>query len=140
MSLFNKVAGLSTCNFLRKRLQHRCFSSEICETLTKKNYLWTSASVSSLVILFTMHEKDTANEVYVWWSFFAKTVNGLCPPGKYMFAEYSWKITLIYSRNIRKKVPLKFRRIFSNNVPGILNIGIFLEYSMNTLRMLHAFF
>ena len=24
-SLFNKVAGLKTCNFIRKRLRHRCF-------------------------------------------------------------------------------------------------------------------
>ena len=24
-SLFNKVAGLRTCNFIKKRLQHRCF-------------------------------------------------------------------------------------------------------------------
>ena len=25
-SLFNKVAGLNPCNFIKKRLQHRCFS------------------------------------------------------------------------------------------------------------------
>ena len=24
-SLFNKVAGLQACNFVKKRLQHRCF-------------------------------------------------------------------------------------------------------------------
>ena len=24
-SLLNKVAGLSACNFIKKRLQHRCF-------------------------------------------------------------------------------------------------------------------
>ena len=30
--------------------------------------------------------------------------------------------------------------IFPNNVPGILNIGTFLECSMNILRMLHVFF
>ena len=24
-SLFNKVAGLKTCNFINKRLQHKCF-------------------------------------------------------------------------------------------------------------------
>ena len=28
-SLFNKVAGLKTCNFIKKRLQHRCFSVNI---------------------------------------------------------------------------------------------------------------
>ena len=37
------------------------FSGEISETLLKK-VLWTSASVSSPVILFTIHEKDTAND------------------------------------------------------------------------------
>ena len=34
---------------------------------------------------------------------------------------------------------MKLRRIFSNNVPRILNIGIFPDYSMNILRMLQAF-
>ena len=24
-SLFNKIAGLKVCNFIKKRLQHRCF-------------------------------------------------------------------------------------------------------------------
>ena len=60
-SLFNKVAGLRICNFRKKRLQHRHFSPEIWETVTKK-YLQISASVSSQVILFAMHEKYTANE------------------------------------------------------------------------------
>ena len=47
---------------------------------------------------------------------------------------------MIYSWYVRKKFPMKFRGIFPNNVPGILNIGIFPEHSMNILRMLHAFF
>ena len=38
-SLFKKVAGLRTCNFLKKRLQHRCFSSEISETRLKKVFV-----------------------------------------------------------------------------------------------------
>ena len=56
-----------------------------------------------------------------------------------MFVEYSWKIPMIYFRNIRKKVPTKFRGIIPNNVPGILNIGVLPECSMNILEMLHAF-
>ena len=28
-SLFNKVAGLQACNFIEKRLQHRCFPVHI---------------------------------------------------------------------------------------------------------------
>ena len=35
---------------------------------------------------------------------------------------------------------MKFRGIFRNNVPGILNIGTFTGCSMNILRMLHTFF
>ena len=30
-SLFNKVAGLKTCSFIKKRPEHRYFSCEICE-------------------------------------------------------------------------------------------------------------
>ena len=57
-----------------------------------------------------------------------------------MFVEYSWNIPMIYPRNIRKSLPMNFREIFTNNVLGILKIGIFPECSMNILRLLHAFF
>ena len=43
----------------------------------------------------------------------------------YMFGECSWNIPMGYSQYIRKKSPMKFREIFRNNVPGILNTGIF---------------
>ena len=62
------------------------------------------------------------------------------PLGKYMFVEYSWNIPMIYPRNIRKGLPMNFREIFTNNVPGILKIGIFPECSMNILGLLHVFF
>ena len=32
-SLFNKVVGLKVCNFIKKRLQHRCFSVNIVNFL-----------------------------------------------------------------------------------------------------------
>ena len=32
-SLFNKAAGLQVCNFIKKRLQHRCFPVIIAEFL-----------------------------------------------------------------------------------------------------------
>ena len=38
-SLFNKVADPRIYNFLKKRLQYRCFSGEISETLSKKVFL-----------------------------------------------------------------------------------------------------
>ena len=61
-------------------------------------------------------------------------------PDKYMFVVYLWNIPMIYSHTIRKKFPMKFRGIFPNDVPGILNLGIFPECSMIILRMFHAFF
>ena len=53
-----------------------------------------------------------------------------------IFVEHSLEIFPVYS----EKFPMKFRRIFRNNVPGILNIGIFSGCSMNIVRMLHTFF
>ena len=57
-----------------------------------------------------------------------------------MFVEYSWNIPMIYSENMRKNFSMKFRGIFSNNFPGILNIGIFPECSMNMPQILNGFF
>ena len=34
-SLFNKVAGTQNCNFIKKRLQHRCFSVKFAQLLRK---------------------------------------------------------------------------------------------------------
>ena len=33
-SLFNRLAGFKICNFLKKRLQHRCFPVNIAEFLS----------------------------------------------------------------------------------------------------------
>ena len=33
MFLFNKVAGLKACNFIKKRLQHKCFSVKFAKSL-----------------------------------------------------------------------------------------------------------
>ena len=62
------------------------------------------------------------------------------PPGKHMFVERSWNIPMRYSQYIQKIFPMKFRRVFRNNVPGILNAGIFPDSSMKISRMLHLFF
>ena len=32
-SIFNKVAGLKSCNVIEKRLQHRCFPVNIAQVL-----------------------------------------------------------------------------------------------------------
>ena len=57
-----------------------------------------------------------------------------------MFVEYWWNVPMGYSQYIRKKFPMKFWGIFRDNVPGILNIGIFPDCSLNVLKMLHACF
>ena len=31
--LFNKVAGLQACNFIKKRLQHKCFPANVAKIL-----------------------------------------------------------------------------------------------------------
>ena len=40
-SLFNKVAGLKSCNFIKKRLQHTCFAVEF-EKFLKTTFLRTA--------------------------------------------------------------------------------------------------
>ena len=67
-------------------------------------------------------------------------IKGSDPPGKYMFVEYSWNIPIRYSQYIPKKFPMKFRGIFRNNAPGMLNIGMFPDCSMNILQILHRIF
>ena len=57
-----------------------------------------------------------------------------------MFVEYSWDIPLTYPQYIRKKFTMKFRGIFRNNAPGILNIEILPDFSINILRKLYASF
>ena len=41
-SLFNKVAGLQTCNFIKKWLQHRCFPVNVA------NFIRTAFSIEHL--------------------------------------------------------------------------------------------
>ena len=41
-SLFDKVVGLQTCNFIKKRLEYRCFFCEICEFFKNTFFYRTS--------------------------------------------------------------------------------------------------
>ena len=56
----------------------------------------------------------------------------------------SWNICGTFPRDnpsiFGKESAMVFRRIFQNNTPGILKIGVFLNSSMNMLIMLHPFF
>ena len=52
-SLLDKVVGIQACNFIKKRLQHRCFSVNIVKFLrTSKNHLQKTASVNSRIAIF----------------------------------------------------------------------------------------
>ena len=54
-SLFDKVVGLQICNFIKKRLQHRCFSVNIVKflrTFILKKLLRTTTSVNSTAAVF----------------------------------------------------------------------------------------
>ena len=55
-----------------------------------------------------------------------------------IFVEHSHELFPVYC--IWIKFPMKIWGIFPNNVPGILNIGVFPDYSMNILRISHALF
>ena len=49
-SLFNKIAGLQAYNFIKKRLQHRCFPVKFVKSILDthfKEHLRTTASRSS---------------------------------------------------------------------------------------------
>ena len=49
-----------------------------------------------------------------------------------IFVEHSHDIFLEYSENVPYEI--------LGNIPRILNVEIFPEFSMNILRMLHAYF
>ena len=52
--LFNKVTGLKVCNFIKKRLQHRCFLVNIAKFLRTpifKNICEKAASVLLIIKL-----------------------------------------------------------------------------------------
>ena len=81
-SLFNKVTGLRAHNFLKKGLQHKYFSSEICEIFTStyfEEYLWTSASPSSGKFYFQNMKKISSMRrnwdllKYIWRSLFVNS-------------------------------------------------------------------
>ena len=37
--VFNKVADLKTCNFIKKRLQHRGFPAKFCKVFNKSFFI-----------------------------------------------------------------------------------------------------
>ena len=69
---FNKNAGLETCNFIKKTLQHRCFLDSNCEILKNsyfEEHLWTATSESfsfyvSLLTACNFIKKETLALVF----------------------------------------------------------------------------
>ena len=69
-SLFNKVTGVKACNFIKKRLQHRCFPVKFAKFLRTpilKNFcerllLLRDEITYADEITFTLHVKEKADE------------------------------------------------------------------------------
>ena len=53
-----------------------------------------------------------------------------------IFVEHSHEISPVYCEKVPNEIPV----IFRNNVPGMLNIGIFPDCSMNILPILYEIF
>ena len=54
-SLFNKVAGLHACNFIKKKLQHRCFPVTVCSchvtyAFQSESTLYSCLNVKELLV------------------------------------------------------------------------------------------
>ena len=63
-SFFYKVAGLRALNFIKKKYQQSCFPVKFAKFFRKPTFknICERLLLYLYVILFTMHEKDTANK------------------------------------------------------------------------------
>ena len=64
-SLFNKVTDLKVCNFIKKRLQHRCALVNILENLRTSffiNYLWRLVLKVNCIPCMTESGDSSANQ------------------------------------------------------------------------------
>ena len=55
-SLFSKVAGLKACNFIKKRLQHRCFPVNIAKFLRAAIFIEHLRCLPLKILLKKLHE------------------------------------------------------------------------------------
>ena len=60
-SYFNKVKALQACNFIRERLQHRCFPVNIAKYL-RTVFLWNTSGSCFLIKKQLIREKFTFRE------------------------------------------------------------------------------
>ena len=54
-SLFNKIAGLQACNFIKKRLQYRCFPVNIVNSLRTPNL----KNICERLLLYEKHSEPS---------------------------------------------------------------------------------
>ena len=128
--------------FLKKKiLRKRLFSSLFLVNLQTSDVDHINVDNGEILLLLKINSSTTLYEKWLdaEFSLFGNShiQSKKYPPSKYMSMEY---LRMIYSRDIQEKFPMKFQGIFSNKVPGILNIDILSDCSINILRMLHVFF
>ena len=61
-SLFNKIAGLAACNFIKKTLQHRCFPVKLAKFLRTPFFYRTPQVATS--VLYESMEKVVKKTVF----------------------------------------------------------------------------
>ena len=76
-SVFNKVAGLKACNFIQKRLQHKCFPVNIAKVL--KTPILKNICKQLLLTCGVLYEKQ---QVCFCFLFFSLTLNILHQPSE----------------------------------------------------------
>ena len=57
-AFFNKVAGLKACNFIKRRLQHRCFPEKFANFLRTPfftEHLQCLLLLKKVILIFQMH-------------------------------------------------------------------------------------
>ena len=71
-SLFNKAAGLQTCNFIKKRLQHRCFSMNIAKFLRTTILKNNSERLLLFYSIFRIFRSVRSHKVQMCFKYFSK--------------------------------------------------------------------
>ena len=95
-SVFNRLAGFKTCNFLKKRLRHRCFPVDIAKFL--KTLILTKIC-EQLVLSFLLLTVNISS----WGLVSALNLIGLLQGSSSMFKEISLRCLVVGSSLILKK-------------------------------------
>ena len=91
-SIFNKVAGLQACNFIKKRLQHRCFPVHIVKFL-RTSILKNICEMRCHISLFILQCKSIDAFYMRYFARFAKpatksyTGNEKCDISRFIYSQ-----------------------------------------------------